>query len=77
VVLRDEEEVAKGAKVTLVNKKTGEKKTTEVNEFGVFEIDDLELGDYTLTIEYPGYKAKTLDVTLTKSLYIDRIELEK
>jgi len=45
VVLRDEEEVAKGAKVTLVNKKTGEKKTTEVNEFGVFEIDDLRVND--------------------------------
>jgi Fe-S-cluster-containing dehydrogenase component len=77
VVLKDKEEVAKGAKVTLVNKKTGEKRTTETNEFGVFEIDDLEPGNYVLAIEYPGYKVKELDVALPKSLYIGRIHLQK
>ncbi|MEM1850372.1 MAG: 4Fe-4S dicluster domain-containing protein [Thermosphaera sp.] len=77
VALKDSDEIAKGAKVTLVNKKTGEKTVTETNEFGLFEFDGLELGSYSLTVEYPGYKPKTIDIDLSKSIYIGYIELEK
>ena len=77
IALKDTDEVAVGAKVTLVNKKAGEKIETKTNEFGLFEFDNLELGEYTLTVEYPGYKPATIDITLTKSIYIGYIFLEK
>ena len=79
VILKDKDENAKQAKVTVVDKKTGEKvAAVETNEYGLFEVDGLDAGgEYTITIEYPGYATKTIDVKVEKSTYLGDIFLEK
>ncbi len=77
VALRDMDECADGAKVTLIrgsNKKIDEATT---NNYGDFKFDNIEenSGRYRLEIEYPGYKKQTLNIELKTSMNLGTIFL--
>ena len=77
VALRDTDECAEGARVTLIN---GSKKTideTTTNNYGDFKIDKLEenSGPYSLEIEYAGYKKQTLEIDLNTSINVGTVFL--
>ena len=57
---KEADECTKGAVVTATNLATGEKKTTETDNYGDFWLKDLPDGFYTLLIEKPGYLAQKL-----------------
>ena len=77
VALKDSDECAEGAKVTL--SKGSQKAAAEAltNNYGDFKIDDLEKksGNYRLVIAYPGHKNKELSVELTTSINLGTIFL--
>jgi len=77
VALRDMDECADGAKVTLIKgpKETIDKATT--NNYGDFKFDNLEenSGNYSLEIAYPGYKKQTLNIELKTSMNLGTIFL--
>ncbi len=77
VVLRDTDECAEGAKVTV--SKGNEKVFDEVvtNNYGDFKIDKLKenSGDYQLEIVYPGYKRVELSVDLKTSVNLGTLFL--
>jgi len=78
VAFKDTDECAENVKVTLLNKQTGETKSTFTNSFGDFEFDGLEPdGKYSLSLKYPGYELKSVDVELEKDIYLGYIFLEK
>lgn len=77
VVLRDTDECAEGARVTLTVKSGNETRTrartaivTTTNNYGDFKIDNLkeDSGRYTLRIEQTGYETKNIEVDLAGSL---------
>lgn len=75
VALKDKDECAEGARVTLLKDakmKMGDAKT---NNYGDFIIDNLEenSGKYSLAIELRGYKKKELPVDLKTSLNLGTI----
>jgi len=75
VALKDTDECAEGASVTLIKDpkmKMGDAKT---NNYGDFKIDNLEenSGKYRLAIELPGYKKKELRVDLKASVNLGTI----
>ena len=75
VALKDTDECAEGAGVTLIKDpkmKMGDAKT---NNYGDFKIDNLEenSGKYRLAIELPGYKKKELSVDLKASVNLGTI----
>jgi Fe-S-cluster-containing dehydrogenase component len=77
VALRDVDECADGAKVILIrgsNKKIDE---TTTNNYGDFKFDNLEedSGNYSMEIEYPGYKKQTLNIDLKTSMNLGTIFL--
>lgn len=77
VALRDVDECADGAKVTLIrgsNKKIDE---TTTNNYGDFKFDNIEenSGRYSLEIAYPGYKKQTLNIELKTSMNLGTIFL--
>jgi Fe-S-cluster-containing dehydrogenase component len=77
VALRDTDECAAGAKVTLRN---GSKKAiaeTEANNYGDFKFDNLEenSGKYSLDVAYPDYEKKTLEIDLKTSINVETIFL--
>jgi len=75
VVIKDKDECAEGASVTLIKIpkiKIGDAKT---NNYGDFKIDNLEenSGKYSLAIELPGYKKKELSVDFKTSVNLGTI----
>jgi hypothetical protein len=75
VALKDKDECAEGASVTLIKDpkmKMGDAKT---NNYGDFKIDNLEenSGKYSLAIELPGYQKKELSVDLKASVNLGTI----
>lgn len=75
VALKDKDECAEGASVTLIKDpkiKMGDAKT---NNYGDFKIDTLEenSGKYHLTIELPGHQKKELGVDLKASVNLGTI----
>ena len=75
VALKDRDECAEGASVTLIKDpkmKIGDAKT---NNYGDFKIDNLEenSGKYRLAIELPGYKKKELSIDLKTSVNLGTI----
>lgn len=50
------------SKVTIAIKNT--KKGTQTNENGIFKIENLENGNYTLSISYLGYKTKEINISI-------------
>ena len=57
---KEADECTKGALITATNSETGEKKTTETDNYGDFWLKDLPDGSYTLLIEKPGYLSQKL-----------------
>ena len=76
VALKDTDECAEGAKITLRNGSGKVIDTVVTNNYGDFKIDDLEKsGKYSLEVEYPGYQKQELGVDLEDSINIGTIFL--
>jgi len=77
VALKDTDECADGAKVTLRNGSGKAIDTAVTNNYGDFKIDDLEenSGKHSLEVEYPGYQKQELVVDLQDSTNIGTILL--
>ncbi len=74
-VFGDTDECAENVKVTLTDKETAETKTTLSNNYGDFEFDSLNPGNYELKLEYDGYNIKTISINLKKDSYLGVISL--
>ncbi len=76
VVYGDIDEVASGVTVKLVGK--GESRQAVTNGFGDFEFEGLaDNTDYTLKVEVPGYKSKSVKAKTQKDLTLPDIILKK
>jgi Fe-S-cluster-containing dehydrogenase component len=76
VALKDADECAEGAKVTLKNGSGSTVGTAEANNYGDFKIDNLEEGSsYSLEVEYSGYQKQELQVDLETSTSVGTIFL--
>ena len=79
VALKDTDECAEGATVTLFDGSKAAIAKTETNNYGDFKIDNLniEKTEYTIEIVLRGYENKPLDFKLDKSLNLGTIFLVK
>ncbi len=76
VVLADRQgECASGVRVLLEG--PGGRRETASDAFGDFEFEDLEVGEYVLTVEHEGYRARTSGVRLKGDVYLGEILLER
>jgi Fe-S-cluster-containing dehydrogenase component len=76
VVLGDVDEVAANINVTLSGE--GQTRTASTNGFGDFEFEGLaDNTDYTVKIEAPGYKSKSVKAKTLKDTYLGEIVLKK
>lgn len=76
----EEEEVLIGAKVTLTNLETGEKLTTETDEFGDFWFKQIAAADYAIDVTYDGYMPRHVEdfiSTKDRDLNVDTIAMYK
>ena len=49
------------ANVTVLDKDTGESRTTESNSEGLYSVAALKPGNYTITLAAPGFKTQVYD----------------
>lgn len=79
VALKDTDECAEGAKVSLTSSKNEIVGTSETNNYGDFKIDNIDpkSGEYTLEISFDGYENKILSFELSTSINLGHIFLEK
>lgn len=76
VILGDVDECASGISAKLVS--DGTVKETKTNGFGDFEFEGLDDNtSYTIKIEAPGYKSKSLKAKTSKDIYLGEIVLKK
>ncbi len=77
VALGEKDECAEGAKVTLTHGVTKKPEVAVTNNYGDFKFDNLgeNSGEYTLEIEFLGYKKQTKVVKLKTSVNIGTIFL--
>ena len=76
VILGDVDECASGISAKLVS--DGTVKETKTNGFGDFEFEGLDDNtSYTIKIEAPGYKPKSLKAKTSKDIYLGEIVLKK
>jgi Fe-S-cluster-containing dehydrogenase component len=76
VVLGDIDECAENASVTLIGEK--EKSSVKTDIFGDFEFDGLEANkEYSVKVDYPGYKPQELKTTTKSDVYFGLVILEK
>ncbi len=77
VALKDVDECAEGAKVTLKNSLGKVVDTAATNNYGDFKIDNLkgESGQYILEVEYSGYERQELRFDLKESVDVGTIFL--
>ena len=77
LALKDKDECAEGAKVTLIHESTKKTDVTMTNNYGDFKFDNLEenSGQYRLEIEAPGYEKQMRVIDLKTSLNIGTIFL--
>lgn len=75
VALKDKDECAEGASVTLIKDPKTKMGDTKTNNYGDFKIDNLEenSGKYNLAIELPGHQKKELSVDLKASVNLGTI----
>jgi hypothetical protein len=75
VALKDKDECAEGASVTLIKDPKMKMGDAQTNNYGDFKIDNLEenSGKYSLSIELPGYQKKELSVDLKASVNLGTI----
>ena len=72
VALKDVDECADGAQITLKRLPEGTSFFAETNNYGDFKIDGLEKksGQYSLKVSYPGYQAQEMNINLTTSINV-------
>ena len=76
VLLKDKDECAENAKITLTGRK--KKLTARTNNFGDFEFEGLgEEEDYTVKIEHSGYAPQTFNVQTKADVYLGEIPLKR
>jgi ferredoxin len=77
VALKDIDECAEGAQITLKRLTGGTIRSAETNNYGDFKIDGLERnsGEYSLKIAYPGYQSQELNVNLKESVNVSTVHL--
>jgi hypothetical protein len=75
--LRDKDECAEGAKVTLTHESAKKTAVTTTNNYGDFKFDNLgdNSGKYRLEVEFPGYGKQTKAIELMTSINIGTIFL--
>ena len=78
VALKDVDECAEGAQVTLRDGSGQTVGTATTNNYGDFKIDDLQAdsGEYGLEVEYPGYQKQETKVDLKESVNVGSIFLQ-
>lgn len=59
--------VVSGADVILINPATGEKQKTTTNASGVYRLDLLQPGNYSLTVDQPGFARLDAHVTISNA----------
>jgi Fe-S-cluster-containing dehydrogenase component len=77
VALKDIDECAEGAQITLKSPTEGTIISTKTNNYGDFKIDGLERnsGEYRLNIAYPRYQSHELNVNLKESISVGIVQL--
>ena len=75
VIFRDTDECAEGVTVTLAGVDKSAKTVT--NNFGNFEFDALNAGDYILKFVKKGYESQTVAVALKSSQNMDNIFMKR
>jgi len=76
VLLKDRDECAENAKVTLTGRK--KKQTVKANNFGDFEFEGLGEGEaFAVKVEYPGYAPQTFEVQTKTDVYLGEILLKR
>jgi ferredoxin len=56
----EKDECVEGAKITVTDNETGEKRSTRSDVFGDFWVEDLKVGTFSLSIEKEGHPAKEI-----------------
>ncbi len=75
VLLKDRDECAENAKVTLAGK--GKKQTVKANNFGDFEFEGLGEGEeYAVKVEHSGYAPQSFKVQTKLDVYLGEILLK-
>jgi len=75
-LLKDRDECAENAKVTLTGRK--KKQTVKANNFGDFEFEGLGEGEaFTVKVEYPGYAPQSFEVQTKTDVYLGEILLKR
>jgi Fe-S-cluster-containing dehydrogenase component len=75
VLLKDKDQCAENAKVTLSGR--GERRTIRANNFGDFEFEDLDVGEFTVRIEHSGYFPQSFKVQTKLDVYLGEIQLKR
>ena len=77
VALKDIDECAEGAQITVKQLTGGTIHSAETNNYGDFKVDGLERdsGIYSLKITYPGYQPQDMKVNLKESVNIGTVLL--
>jgi len=76
VLLKDKDQCAENAKVTLTGRKV--KQTARTNNFGDFEFEGLGEGeDFTVKVERSGYAPQTFKVQTKVDVYLGEIPLKR
>ena len=76
VLLKDKDQCAENARVTLTGRK--KKQTVRTNNFGDFEFEGLGEGeDFTVKVERSGYAPQTFNVQTKVDVYLGEIPLKR
>ena len=77
VALKDVDECAEGAQITLEFRTKGTIRSAETNNYGDFKIDSLDRdgGDCSLKVSYSGYQTQELKLKLKESVNVGTIHL--
>jgi ferredoxin len=75
VLLKDKDQCAENAKVTLSGGR--KKQTLRTNNFGDFEFEDLDIGEFTVKIERTDYSPQSFKVQTRLDVYLGEIPLKR
>jgi hypothetical protein len=77
VALKDIDECAEGARITLELLSTGTIHSVETNNYGDFKIDGLQrnLGESCLKVAFPGYQTQEFNLNLMESINVGTVYL--
>src|SRR5262245_50425093 len=68
--------VIQGAKVTARGEDTGFRKTTTTNATGQYSFTELPIGNYTIEVEYTGFKTQVLSKILLNVADVRAVDVE-